>query len=55
MNEIIKICILYYIVLFVVYFAGGIQTKKHFLISVTPLAIIIYPLIWIINYYKALK
>lgn len=33
----------------------GVKTKKNFWLLLTPLSIIIYPILWIVKYYKTLK
>ena len=51
----VQFIIFYYIVVFVVFMRGHIETKKDFLKVITPLGAIIYPLEWVWNYYKSLK
>jgi len=54
MYYLFKLIIIYYIFLFMVYVGNGIQTKKDFWLSLTPVAVIIYPIIWFITWYKQL-
>jgi len=53
--DFIKIIIIYYIVFIIYYASGGPTTKLGFWLTLTPLAIIIYPIIWIVEWYKTLK
>jgi hypothetical protein len=55
-QDFIKIIILYYVFFIFYYILGeGPKTKRGFWLTLTPLAIIIYPIIWIVKWYKTLK
>ena len=56
MQDFYKVTIIYYIFFFCFFMLGGnIKSKKQFWMTITPLAIIIYPIIWLIEWYKELK
>ena len=54
-SDLIKIVVIYYIVFIICYALGGPTTKLGFWLTLTPLAIVIYPIIWIVKWYKTLK
>lgn len=54
-EEIFKFSIIYYVVLFMYYFVGGPKTKSTFWLSLTPLWVIIFPIIHLTKWYKTLK
>jgi len=51
----IQLLVIYYSIYFFVIYSDLIKTKKDFWITITPLSILIYPIIGIIKWFKNLK